>query len=507
MIKRKLQQIIDEYKMSGIQSEAEVRSKFLVPLIEYLGYASFLRAEEFPVYGWQGGKRNQTKKVDFILFSDGDFTSYRNSSALSISWVQDHSLLICEAKKPGEMPEFNGQAIYYTQWTKAIAYLVSDGETLRGFYYSPICYDYELVNCKVNDLKDEDLSPFLFRTIFPIKCNSLNQHKDFFGLGNGLTIYPGQSISVIADEKGMIPEEVEIAAAKVIGMERKSGVPQSQIIKKTIKTVDNIVDSDLRYNIPEFAFFLVRNSSTAKLYIDNSEYPVMFGVVEQYYWNDIDKYRFSNEYFELEAVFENKILCAIKEEYYVLCKKAKERLLNLKAVRRCLDATVITIVGEDDRLVRIPDMYNFLNDEDFIQLKEITDYFIEGIAQMIEIERAFNIKFDLEDIDSKMECSDLYDLVELVYNGICGECNCQIPFLRSVFLEIFPEQEIEEPFFLDMDQIPLPEISIGMYCFIPKKVMVLPEIYREQDPGKDHFYIKASCSFVIDKNIGGHRPH
>lgn len=52
-MKKNLHDIIEEFKRSNIQSEAEVRSKLIVPLTEYLGYPSWLRAEEFPVYGFE----------------------------------------------------------------------------------------------------------------------------------------------------------------------------------------------------------------------------------------------------------------------------------------------------------------------------------------------------------------------------------------------------------------------------------------------------------------------
>ena len=41
--------VIASYKKSKIQSEAEVRSKLIVPLFEALGYPSELRSEEYPV--------------------------------------------------------------------------------------------------------------------------------------------------------------------------------------------------------------------------------------------------------------------------------------------------------------------------------------------------------------------------------------------------------------------------------------------------------------------------
>jgi len=68
-----IQNLINEYKESMIQSEAEVRSKLIVPLLGILGYPSYLRAEEFPVYGFEGRKRLATKNADFLLFSDKSF--------------------------------------------------------------------------------------------------------------------------------------------------------------------------------------------------------------------------------------------------------------------------------------------------------------------------------------------------------------------------------------------------------------------------------------------------
>lgn len=68
-----IQKIIYEYQKSTIQSEAEVRSKLIVPLLNALGYPSSLRAEEFPVHGFEGRKKLPAKSADLILFSDSHF--------------------------------------------------------------------------------------------------------------------------------------------------------------------------------------------------------------------------------------------------------------------------------------------------------------------------------------------------------------------------------------------------------------------------------------------------
>lgn len=57
-------------RLSSIQSEAEVRLKLIVPLLELLKYPSYWRTEEFSVYGVEGGKKLPAKNVDYILLSD-----------------------------------------------------------------------------------------------------------------------------------------------------------------------------------------------------------------------------------------------------------------------------------------------------------------------------------------------------------------------------------------------------------------------------------------------------
>ena len=149
-----IQDFLKEYRKSIIQSEAEVRSKFIVPLLSLLGYPSEFRAEEFPVYGYEGGKKLPAKNADFILFDANDFGNHRTRTQDNLAWVYDHSILVVEAKKPGEMPNDHdlGQAQFYTAWTRAIAYVETDGEILIGRYYNSAHNDYEVINLKVDEL-------------------------------------------------------------------------------------------------------------------------------------------------------------------------------------------------------------------------------------------------------------------------------------------------------------------------------------------------------------------
>ena len=64
-----LQQIITSFLQCSNRSEAEIRSKLAVPLIEWLEYPIECRAEEFPVYSFEGSTKI-TKQADFIMFDD-----------------------------------------------------------------------------------------------------------------------------------------------------------------------------------------------------------------------------------------------------------------------------------------------------------------------------------------------------------------------------------------------------------------------------------------------------
>ena len=114
--------LINDFLRQNIQSEAEVRSKLIVPLLELLEYPKDLRAEEFPVYGYEGSKSLKTKAADFLQFTSNEFSTHRGKSDEELEWVYKHSLLVFEAKKTTERIIVKGQPIFYSAWTKSVAY-------------------------------------------------------------------------------------------------------------------------------------------------------------------------------------------------------------------------------------------------------------------------------------------------------------------------------------------------------------------------------------------------
>ena len=181
---KRLKEIIYEFKKSDINSEAEIRSKLIVPLIEFLGYPSEFRAEEFPVYGHEGCKLIKAKNSDFLLFKNKEFAKHNKKQQEHINWVQDNSLLIFEAKNINEMPDELGQPVYYTMWTKAVAYLITDGVQIKGYYYKDCTSDREVINCTIDELPEKlEFKYFTYENLLTLKEKRLqsenNREKTF----------------------------------------------------------------------------------------------------------------------------------------------------------------------------------------------------------------------------------------------------------------------------------------------------------------------------------------
>lgn len=66
--KAAIQSVIDEYRLSDIQSESEVRSKFIVRLSEVLGYSSQFREKNFQYMDMvEENRLEQKMRISFFL--------------------------------------------------------------------------------------------------------------------------------------------------------------------------------------------------------------------------------------------------------------------------------------------------------------------------------------------------------------------------------------------------------------------------------------------------------
>lgn len=135
-------------------SETEVRTQVAVPLLNLLGYPNANRAEEFPIYGFEGRKRLQAKPADIVLFDSAEHSDNRDRE--DRGWVADHALVVIELKKPGEtLDDAQGQAQFYAHWAKAPFYATTNGEEFTVYRMQGLFDDVCEIFCSVEDLPRE----------------------------------------------------------------------------------------------------------------------------------------------------------------------------------------------------------------------------------------------------------------------------------------------------------------------------------------------------------------
>src|SRR5713226_8368217 len=99
---------LQAFDPSLLTNEAEVESKFVVPIFQYLGYPEECRRPQYPLQTYEPGgrgKKGRKPSIDQIYFSTIEQKKQ----------TPDTSLIIVEAKEPGEahLDEALKQARFY----------------------------------------------------------------------------------------------------------------------------------------------------------------------------------------------------------------------------------------------------------------------------------------------------------------------------------------------------------------------------------------------------------
>jgi hypothetical protein len=169
--------LINNILEMNIFSETEVRTKIAVPIFQLLGYPEDCRAEEFPVYGREGRMKLHAKSADIIYFSSGEFNQNRNDIKEERDWVEDHSLMVIELKRPGESIDEPGQARFYSMWARVPYYVLTNGKEivayrLENYYSDTLLFHYSLGELPLHWV---EINEFLHRDViagYKIKDNT-----------------------------------------------------------------------------------------------------------------------------------------------------------------------------------------------------------------------------------------------------------------------------------------------------------------------------------------------
>lgn len=131
---------LDNISLKSFNSEKEVEIRFVLPLLERLGYFEEDRADGYPVEQIVGVKKTKTE-ADFVLFN-------------GLNRSKDSALMVVEAKNIGKkLIDYIGQARSYAMFLGTPYFLITNGDDIRVFLYrSPIESDVEIFKSTRRDI-------------------------------------------------------------------------------------------------------------------------------------------------------------------------------------------------------------------------------------------------------------------------------------------------------------------------------------------------------------------
>ncbi|MBL0210443.1 MAG: type I restriction enzyme HsdR N-terminal domain-containing protein [Holophagaceae bacterium] len=132
----------EEISKKEFATEKEVEIRFIVPLLERLGYTEDDRADGFPIEIIVGSKRT-VAEADFVLFGG------RNRS-------MNNALLVIEAKRTTKrVKDHVSQARSYAMFMGTPYYMVTNGDDILVFcYQSPLEADHQVFSGQRITLRD-----------------------------------------------------------------------------------------------------------------------------------------------------------------------------------------------------------------------------------------------------------------------------------------------------------------------------------------------------------------
>ena len=469
--KAQIQAVIDQYRLSEIQSESEVRSKFIVGLSEALGYPSPLRGEEFPVYGYAGGECLRAKNADFIFFSESSFGRYRENTQNSKRWVEEHSLLVIEAKKPGKMSKDLGQARFYTMWTRAVAYIETDGENFKGYFVNPISSDEEVIDTKVDELPDRpEIWKFCYENVLAVKQKGPGARSSSSQYG----AMEDQVCQIITeDSELMLPEETISYIRDCMG-KNAEGLTNVQMVSRFLNTTEAMLQNDMRYGVPSYMLNFPRHTYEGSLYIDDMLFPLTDGKITEFYWNDIARYIFENAYIVIDMIYIKDHLNNFEIGYHILDKRVSDRLDHFGLVGKCLDADSLRIAVDNEHKMQmlLPSGHPGKMWNSRQHVKNMFDFWLSGMEKLKAIEKYYEMEFQLHKVSGQDVLNDLYEAIDIVYNGMTLQQNCELTVPGDLFEEDF---QIDEPVLIEEKKaIPLQDRVIQGVVFRPYRSVWLP---------------------------------
>lgn len=83
-------------------------------------------------------------------------------------------MLVFEAKKPTEKVLVKGQPVFYSAWTKSVAYMISNGINIEGYIVNANYSDTCVFSCRVEEIPEkwEEINLLNYDRILELKKSS-----------------------------------------------------------------------------------------------------------------------------------------------------------------------------------------------------------------------------------------------------------------------------------------------------------------------------------------------
>lgn len=489
----KIATLVQEFKQSIIQSEAEVRSKFIVPLLEILEYPSSIRAEEFPVYGFEGGKHLPAKNADFLLFSSKEFAAHRKCTQLNLEWVQKNSLLVVEAKKPGEMPDILGQPQYYTVWTKSVAYLAIDGLRIRGYYYSSIYSDREIIDCSLDELTSNSaILAFAYANILRIKEDAGNFSQQLVSEANQNTDLVVEDLRpVTEDEIEALPETTFRYMRQALGR-NSEGLSNYQVLARFLNLTNTYLQNDMRYDIPVYMFAFPRKFLPAQLSINNDIFPTETGEVTVFYLDDFERYLYKSKNITIDIAYFKGNVDVLHMGFQVRSKSVSSRIGIFEKMRKIFSANIwkVSFSNPDPMVLTLDPRKNRNLREIKKEILSRYDECRKDLEQLQLIEDFYETAFELHNIPAE-KVGELRSAIFHIHTGITLQRNCEINCPCDLLDESF---ELSSHLaFEDVVSQPMESFTLFGKTFVPDKSWILPFSVRTANKSDDGFVSIPGC--------------
>lgn len=243
-----IQDVISKLSFSNDSNEDDVGTKLAIPLFQLLGYDESKRAGKFPIYPSESRpskSRNKPKIADIVYFDDPDFDSHKNREEKN--WVQDHTLIIVELKKPAipiEKEIVKEQAEFYTLWARASYYVITNGKSIIIYRTELYHSDIEELNCTIDEL--DIYWPKIQRLLNPDAVIAYRKQNGFKTVGIHETNYINYISAFHQDLKNKINNSINRTISSFnekycLGLNIKTvpqkSIPIEYILDNTISTV------------------------------------------------------------------------------------------------------------------------------------------------------------------------------------------------------------------------------------------------------------------------------